>query len=145
MRAAGWRPDNYASLHWALALLLIAAYIYSRSGFQMKISRDAAVEIYTGQQIVAGVAPYVSIFRIHTPLAPFAAAGGIWAARAFGFDDILGARLMFFGTAAGSVAALFLLGETLFGAREEVRQKIRDWLRARYRVTTVGDWTLYVK
>ncbi|MEP6665783.1 MAG: hypothetical protein ABJA81_04985 [Nocardioidaceae bacterium] len=94
----------------------IAAMVYALHGFNGLLSRDLAVYSYAGQQVVDGVPPYIGILNRAGPLAHFVPAIGVAAARAFGFDDLLGIRLLCLVISVACVSLVYILGRDLFAS-----------------------------
>src|SRR5689334_7986581 len=86
-------------------VLVLAALLFTRFSLDDWLRRDESIYAYGGQQLVHGVAPYVSIFDPKSPLATiFAGAGAAWA-RLFGGDDVHAIRLVFLGFSCLAVGA----------------------------------------
>jgi hypothetical protein len=94
-----------------------ALIVYALHGFDGFLQRDLAIYSYGGQQVVEGVPPYVSILNRAGPLAHFIPALGVAGARAGGFDDLLGIRVLFTFIAAGAVCVVYLCARELFASR----------------------------
>ncbi len=107
------------SLFLLIVLFLTAAFVYSRYGTQGELYRDGAIYVYSGQQIIQGVPPYVSMFDHKGPLASFLCAAGVWAAELTGKDELLCIRAIFFAISCASAAAIFLLVRALFESRSQ--------------------------
>jgi hypothetical protein len=101
----------------SFVVVVAAALIYSLHGFQESFDREAAIFAYGGQQILNGVPPYASVFNVIGPLGHILAAPGVMIARWFGFDEILGMRLVFLALASLTVGVVYLLVRSLFGSR----------------------------
>lgn len=98
-------------------VFMLAAGIYASAGFHNTLGIDAAVDIYAGQQVLAGIPPDVSIFVVKTPLGPLAAALGVALGRFLGIDDILAARLLCYLMGCLTVVCVYLLGKQVAGGR----------------------------
>lgn len=96
---------------------LAAAVVFEQYGFYGFLGRDDSIYIYSGQQMLRGIPPYVSMFDHKGPLAPMLAGAGVFAARLFSWDDVFGVRLLFFSLGSLAAGALFLLGRDLFKSR----------------------------
>ena len=101
----------------AVALFLLAAFAFTRFGAQGELLRDDAIFLYSGQQMVEGIAPYLSIFDHKGPLAPMLCALGVFGARLLGADDIVGARAVYFLLSCGAVVGMYFLALSLMRSR----------------------------
>lgn len=115
------RRDLLLAVAW-FALALVVLWRYDLVGH--KLDADASFMLYAGQQILNGRAPYVGVAIVKLPVAPFVAAAGIAAGRAFGLDDILSGRLAFWLCAAAAVAASYVVGAQL--GRALARSAVSD-------------------
>ena len=95
----------------------VAITVYALHGFQGKLTRDAGVYAYAGQQVADGVPPYLGVLNRAGPLAHLVPGLGVWAARVVNIDDLLGIRLLFMAISAACVAAVYCLGRDLFSSR----------------------------
>ncbi len=111
------RRYDLLSLSVAALLFLTAAFVYSRYGTEGELYRDGAIYVYSGQQIVQGVPPYVSMFDHKGPLASFLCAAGVWAAELMGKDEMLCIRALFLALSCATVSAVFWLVHALFESR----------------------------
>jgi 4-amino-4-deoxy-L-arabinose transferase-like glycosyltransferase len=96
---------------------IVALIVYVLHGFDGGLNRDLGIYSYAGQQVAEGVPPYVGILNRAGPLAHFLPAVGVAVARAAGFDDVLGMRVVFMLIAVASVCALYALARDLFDSR----------------------------
>ncbi|MGH2828520.1 MAG: hypothetical protein ACRDKF_16285 [Actinomycetota bacterium] len=94
-----------------------ALIVYILHGFDGSLQRDVAIYSYGAQQVVEGVPPYVSLLNRAGPLAHFVPAVGVAAARAFGFNDVFGMRVLFMLLSVASVCVMYVLARKLFGSR----------------------------
>ena len=112
-------PTRAAVRSWqiALAVLLVSAWVLSRHGFEAELVHDDGVNIYSGQQMLEGVAPYRSLFDHKSPLTSIVCAPAIALGDALGIDDVLAVRIVFLAISSAVVSLLFLLVEVLFRSR----------------------------
>ncbi len=101
----------------ALLLLAVAAATFSLRGINSELIRDDSVYLYAGQQFVAGVPPYVSIFDAKGPMSPFLIGWSIMLGNTADLYSVHSARVGFLMLSCGCVAALFLLAQYLFRSR----------------------------
>jgi 4-amino-4-deoxy-L-arabinose transferase-like glycosyltransferase len=94
-----------------------ALIVYTLHGFDGFLQRDPAIYAYGGQQVVEGIPPYVGILNRAGPLAHLIPAIGVAVARAAGFEDLLGIRLLFMLLAVACVCAVYVLARELFASR----------------------------
>ncbi len=94
-----------------------ALIIYGLHGFEGYMTRDQAIYVYAGQQVVEGVPPYVGILNRAGPLSHLIPALGVAVGRVGGFDDLLSIRVLFMLIAAGGVCATYALARQLFASR----------------------------
>jgi hypothetical protein len=94
-----------------------ALIVYILHGFDGTLKRDLAIYSYGGQQVVEGVPPYVGILNRAGPLAHLIPAIGVAVARAAGFEDLLGIRLLFMLLAVACVCVVYALARNLFASR----------------------------
>lgn len=92
--------------------------MFSIRGFDGYMSRDLGLYGYGGQLLADGVLPYVGIFERGGPLTQFLPGIGVVIARAFGFDDILGMRLLFLGFAVASVGLIYVFARDMYRSRK---------------------------
>lgn len=113
--------DTWAArLASLLLVLLISAFAYNQYGFNGLLTRDDAIYLYSGQQMAAGVPPYVSIFDHKGPLAPMLSGIGVMLSQWIHTDDVLTVRATFFVVSLLTVISLYLLAFTLFDAAYQV-------------------------
>ena len=96
---------------------LVSLLIYVLNGFGGYLGRDLGLYVYAGQMVADGEPPYVAILNRAGPLAHLLPGLGVSIARVFGFDDVLGARLLFCAFAVGAVCATYMVGRDLFTSR----------------------------
>jgi hypothetical protein len=112
-KRAWWRR-----IDWLVVLLgIVATVVYVLHGFDGYLNRDRAIYSYAGQQVAEGVPPYLGILNRAGPLAHVIPGIGVAGARAGGFDDLLGIRLIFMILAVASVCVGYLLARDLFTSR----------------------------
>lgn len=99
-----------------MVLFVLAGFAFSLFGLDAELSRDESIYSYGGQQLAAGIPPYVSIVDPKTPLATMIAGAGVWTGRAAGIDDVVAIRIAFFLVSCLSVVAVFHVGTTLLGS-----------------------------
>lgn len=97
----------------ALAVGLVAALSCSLCGLGGPLHRDAAKHLYTGQQLVRGVPPYVSMFNHVPPLSPMLCGAAVAGGRALGVDDVAAVRLVFSAVAILAAVILTAVGRHL--------------------------------
>jgi hypothetical protein len=100
-----------------LIVLVATALVYSHYGIDGKLYRDDAIYLYSGQELLAGVPPFVSIFDIKGPVATMPFALGIGIGRILGLDDVYGARLLFAVIAAVACLGIYYVSFSLTGSR----------------------------
>lgn len=111
-----FRIENIRRTHWLLALFwtLFALFVlWQYDPVQRKLDADASFMLYAGQQILRGHAPYAGVAIVKLPVSPLAAALGIGIGRAFGVDDILAGRIMFWLCAGITVGAVYFIAASL--------------------------------
>ncbi len=91
---------------WGPVLALAGLVIFLLHGFGGTLTRDLALYSYSGQQLVEGVPPYVSVLNRAGPLAHMVPGGGAAIARLIGTDDLLTQRALM---TVLSVAAVWLI------------------------------------
>ncbi|HSE36290.1 MAG TPA: DolP-mannose mannosyltransferase [Blastocatellia bacterium] len=102
-----------------MAALLFGAsvFAFSQIGFEGRLTRDKGNLLYTGQQMVKGVPPYVSLFDHTGPLSPLIAGAVLITLNPLGVDNVFAVRLVFCVISALAVVALYWLATTLSGYR----------------------------
>ena len=101
-----------------LLLALIAGeYALNYDITLQAIPHDTTYHIYAAQQILDGHAIYRDVAIIKAPLADFATAFALVAARIIGISDIMGARLMSLLVAMATTSVTYLAGRVLFRSR----------------------------
>jgi hypothetical protein len=78
--------------------------------------KDDSFYLYSGQQMAAGVPPYVSIFEIKGPVSPILAGFGVMLAEMMGWNDIITVRVVFFFISCLTVVVVYLLAAYLFNS-----------------------------
>ncbi|OQY34306.1 MAG: hypothetical protein B6I38_02505 [Anaerolineaceae bacterium 4572_5.1] len=111
------KPQHQSMIN-ATIVFLAAAFVFSQYGFNGTLRRDDAVFLYSGQQLLKGIPPYISIFQPKTPLWAFFAGLGAAIAQLFNFSDILAVRGVFFVVSCLTVVAIYFLGGALFQSRK---------------------------
>ena len=102
----------------ALLVSLIAALVFSQYGLDGALNRDHAIYIYSGQQMVQGTPPYVSIFDHKGPMGPLVSGIAVSIGTLLNMDDILVVRITFLVLSSLAVGMLYLLGATLFNSQK---------------------------
>jgi len=102
---------------WVAVVGLVALVVYVAQGYGGILERDVAIYVYSAQQVLDGVPPYLGILNRAGPLAHLLPALGVGLGRLAGFDDLVGARILFTVFSAGCVSAVYLLGRDLFASR----------------------------
>jgi hypothetical protein len=97
-----------------LLVLALAAFVYLLYGFEGVLLRDYSIYLYSGQRMVEGIPPYVSVFDHKGPLSPMLAGLGAMWAKELNWDDVYTVRLVFYAIGCLTVAAVYLLGKSLF-------------------------------
>lgn len=123
-RHAGWKgvvmPFTGAKLRCSgrvlipFLVLAVAAFVYSRYGFDRQLVRDSAILTYSAQRLADGVPPYVSTFQSRGPIAPIMAGFGVIFSKHLSWDDLHTVRLLFFAISSFACLSMYLLGEGLF-------------------------------
>lgn len=93
----------------ALGSVVVAVALYTRYSLHGALSRDEAIYVYGGQQMLHGTPPYVSIFDPKTPLATMLCGLAAAVARLFGRDSLMSVRMAFFLCSVLTVLAVYLL------------------------------------
>lgn len=99
-----------------LAFALIAALTlaaYPTQNFGGGLSRDGAIYLYSGQQLLQGVPPYVSIFDHKGPLTPLLSGGGVLLANLLDLSHVSAVRAVFFAIGLLTIAAVYFLSRHL--------------------------------
>jgi hypothetical protein len=112
-----------------LVLFAVALFVFGRHGKDGELLRDGAIYVYSGERLLAGVPPFVSMFDHKGPLDTFLCAAGTALARATGRDELAAIRALCLATASACVPALFLLARTLF-PRERPGGRFAPWIAA---------------
>ena len=110
------RLSRRGALLGLLFALVVAVALFTRFSIDDHLSRDEAIFMYGGQQFVAGVPYYVSIFDAKTPLSPMIAGAGVEVSKVLGGSDVHAARVVFFLFACAAVMAVYLLALWLWGS-----------------------------
>lgn len=101
-------------VHGLTALVFIAScFVLAQYGWLGLLPRDDAVFIYSGQQLLRGVPPYLSVFDAKGPWAFVVTAPALFLADVFGWDEMLSVRISFLLISAAAVVGVFLLGKIL--------------------------------
>lgn len=93
----------------AAAVMVVAAFLFTRFDLYGKLTRDSAIYIYGGQRLTHGSPPYVSMMDPKGPISSFLCGAGVAVARLFGRDDLLVIRAEFCALAVVGVLGIFLL------------------------------------
>lgn len=100
----------------ALVLALLCALIlaaYPTQNFGAGLSRDGAIYLYSGQQLLQGVPPYVSIFDHKGPLTPLLSGAGVFVADLLDASHVMSVRVLFFILGCATIAAAYALSRRL--------------------------------
>ena len=95
----------------------VSVVVYVLHGFHGTLTRDLGIYSYAGQQVAAGVPPYLGVLNRAGPLAHVLPGAGALVARAGGFDDVVTMRVVFMLMATAAVSTAYLLGRDLFRSR----------------------------
>jgi hypothetical protein len=102
-------------------LILVVAAVsfitYLLHGFHGALTRDLGLYSYAGQQVAAGVPPYMEVLNRAGPLAHVVPGIGVLIARIGGFDDVVTMRVFSMLIAVVCVCAVYLLGRDVFSSR----------------------------
>ena len=102
---------------WAAGVGVVAFTVYVLHGFNAGLGRDIAMYTYGGQRFADGVPPYVDLLNRAGPLAHMLPGVGVLLARAGGFDEILGIRMLYLLISVAAVSVLYVLARDLFSSR----------------------------
>lgn len=80
------------------------------------LSRDGAIYLYSGQQLLEGVPPYVSIFDHKGPLTPLISAFGVLISGALGASQIFTVRVLFLIFGSLAIVTVYALSRSLLGS-----------------------------
>ena len=105
---------HFKSALQSLAVLVASAVVYAAYGFEGFLSRDAAVVLYSGQRMAAGVPPYVSLFDNKSPLSSLLAGLAATVAEYLSWDDVHVVRGFFFLMSCCTALAVFHLTRRIF-------------------------------
>lgn len=103
-------------LKGALVFALLAAVtllVYPVHNLAGGLSRDGAIYLYSGQQLLEGVPPYVSIFDHKGPLAPLISGLGVLISNLLGTSQVITVRTVFLVCGCLAIAAVYLLSRRL--------------------------------
>jgi hypothetical protein len=98
----------------AFGALGVALVLFTRWSTDASMTRDEAIYVYAGQQLIHGVPPYASIFDPKTPGASLLTGLAAAAARLGHWDDLHSMRLLYFAFSCLTVVAVYLLGSLLW-------------------------------
>lgn len=107
-----WRPDPLA-----LVWLLLPFAVWGSHGFHNLLARDAAFYVYAGQIVADGVPPYVGLMNRVGPLSHLLPGLGVWLAREFGGEEVVGVRIVFFVLTALTPVLVYLVARSAFRSR----------------------------
>jgi hypothetical protein len=96
---------------------LAGLVIFLLHGYGGTLTRDLALYSYSGQQLVEGVPPYVSVLNRAGPLAHMVPGGGAAIARLIGTDDLLTQRAMMTVLSVAAVWLIYVVGRDVFESR----------------------------
>lgn len=100
----------------ALVFALLAAVtllVYPMHNLSSGLSRDSAIYLYSGQQLLEGVPPYVSIFDHKGPLTPLISGLGVLLSNLLGLSQVVTVRVVFLICGFLAVAAMYCLSRRL--------------------------------
>lgn len=117
MNNAQFSIEKYKTLLPVILVIFISFIIHNAYGVNGSLSRDDAICLYAGQQMVEGTPPYQSIFVNRTPLGGMIASGAIWFSKWIEADDIRAVRTLFLFIGVLHSAILFLLAQRIFSSR----------------------------
>lgn len=110
--------EKYIDLLLMAGLALLAGWTLLQFDMtQQPLPGDTTYHIYAAQQMLEGHPIYRDVTIVKTPLADFMTLFALLAGRAFGLDDIVSARLMFFLLTLASVLVVYLAGRDLLSSR----------------------------
>lgn len=109
---------RFRKVDWLIGACCLGALgLYLMRGFDGYMSRDLGLYSYGGQRVAEGMAPYVGIFERGGPLTQFLPGVGVIIAHTFGFNDILGMRLLFLLFAVASVGLIYVVARDVYESR----------------------------
>lgn len=116
---ASWPKHVGHSTSFIIAafVFLTSAIVFIQYGFEGTLRRDAALYLYSGQQMAQGVPPYVSVFEVKGPLTYLIPGIGASIAMLLKLDDIIAVRVAFLILSCLAIVGLYFLGSTLFESR----------------------------
>src|SRR5215208_4308021 len=110
MMRCALRPAASPAWLGAIFALAIAVALYTRFGIDDTLRRDEAIYAYSGQQLAAGVPPYLSVFDPKAPFATALAGAAAALAPGHGAGEVHAIRLAFFLFACLTVVGVYGLG-----------------------------------
>lgn len=97
-----------------LALLVaVTLLVYPLHNLDSGLSRDGAIYLYSGQQLLQGIPPYVSIFDHKGPLTPLITSLGVLISNVLGASQVITVRVVFLVFGFLAIAAVFALSRNL--------------------------------
>jgi hypothetical protein len=109
-------------LRGALVFALLAAVtmlVYPVHNLAGGLSRDGAIYLYSGQQLLEGVPPYVSIFDHKGPLAPLLSGLGVFISKLLDTSQVITVRVVFMVCGSLAIAAVYFLSRHLLQSLRE--------------------------
>jgi hypothetical protein len=97
-------------------LAAVTLVVYLTQNLGGGLSRDGAIYLYSGQQLLEGVPPYVSIFDHKGPLAPLISAFGVLVSGALGTSQVFTVRVLFMIFGSLAIVAAYALSRSLLGS-----------------------------
>ncbi len=102
---------------WGPVFALAGLVIFLLHGFGGTLTRDLALYSYSGQQLVEGVPPYVSVLNRAGPLAHMVPGGGAAIARLLDTDDLLTQRALMTVLSVAAVWLIYIVARDAFESR----------------------------
>ncbi|HEX6151330.1 glycosyltransferase family 39 protein [Nocardioides sp.] len=102
---------------WGPVFALAGTVVFLLHGFGGTLTRDLALYSYSGQQLVEGVPPYVSVLNRAGPLAHMVPGAGAAIARVIGTDDLLTQRVVMMVLSIAAVWLMYVVGRDAFESR----------------------------
>jgi len=95
------------------SLAVVTFLVYLIHNMAGGLSRDGAIYLYSGQQLLEGVPPYVSIFDHKGPLTSLISSFGVWISRLLETPPVISVRAVFIVCGCLAIAAVYLLSRRL--------------------------------
>lgn len=97
-------------------LAAVTLVVYLTQNLGGGLSRDGAIYLYSGQQLLEGVPPYVSIFDHKGPLTPLISAFGVLVSGVLGTSQVFTVRVLFLIFGSLAIVAVYALSRSLLGS-----------------------------